>query len=60
MLTDFADDNQTVMLAPGPGFYSTEGSGNNEARIAYVLAADKLIRAMTALDHGLAEYKKSH
>lgn len=60
MLTDFAYENQTVMMAPGPGFYATLGMGRNEARIAYVLKRDKLARAMTALKHGLAEYTTSH
>ncbi len=60
LLTDFSYENQTVMMAPGPGFYATPGIGNNEARIAYVLETDKLIRAMTALGHGLERYKTSH
>jgi len=60
MLTDFAYENQTVMMAPGPGFYATPGSGKNQARIAYVLESGKLIKAMIALEQGLAEYRKLH
>jgi len=60
LLTDFAYENQTVMMAPGPGFYASEGAGKNQARIAYVLKVDKLIKAMAALEHGLAEYQKTH
>lgn len=60
MLTDFSYENQTVMMAPGPGFYATPGMGKNEARIAYVLEKEKLIRAMEALRLGLAEYQQTH
>ena len=38
LLTDFKDNNQTIMLAPANGFYSTPGFGLNEVRIAFVLA----------------------
>jgi aspartate aminotransferase len=60
MLTDFNHENQTVMMAPGPGFYATPGMGKNEARIAYVLEKEKLIRAVKALRLGLAEYQQTH
>jgi len=60
LLTDFSFHNQTVMMAPGPGFYATPGMGKNEARIAYVLEKEKLVKAMEALEHGLAAYRKMH
>ncbi len=60
LLTDFAYENETLMMAPGPGFYASPGMGKNEARIAYVLEKDKLAKAMTALQYGLAEYRQSH
>ncbi len=34
MLSDFSVDNETVMMAPGPGFYSTAGRGSDEVRLA--------------------------
>ncbi|MEY3842569.1 MAG: hypothetical protein RIR80_140, partial [Bacteroidota bacterium] len=37
MLESFAHENQTVMMAPATGFYSTAGAGKNEVRLAYVL-----------------------
>ncbi len=37
LLTEFEDNGDTVMFAPGAPFYATEGSGVNEIRIAYVL-----------------------
>ena len=49
-------DGQTVMLAPGAGFYATPGKGLDEARIAYVLDCDRLNRAMDILDAALKTY----
>jgi aspartate aminotransferase len=45
MLSEFDVDGETVMVAPGAGFYSTPGKGKQEARMAYVLDCDKLKRA---------------
>ena len=56
LLTDFTYKNQTVMLAPATGFYSTKGLGTNEVRIAYVLKIDDLKNAMETLEHALKEY----
>ncbi|HVI42544.1 MAG TPA: pyridoxal phosphate-dependent aminotransferase [Anaerovoracaceae bacterium] len=56
MLEEFDDDGETVMAAPADGFYATEGLGKNEIRIAYVLEADKLIRAIEILGKGLEAY----
>ncbi len=42
--------NQTVMVAPASGFYSTPGLGKNEVRIAYVLKIDDLKNAIETLD----------
>jgi aspartate aminotransferase len=56
MLTDFRLDNETTMIAPGPGFYATPGRGKNEARLAYVLNVEDLNRAMKALAVGIEKY----
>lgn len=56
MLTDFSHEGQTVMMAPGAGFYNTPGRGTQEARIAYVLKADELAKAMDTLAAGLQAY----
>lgn len=58
MLTDFSRDNQTVMVAPGPGFYASKQLGTDEIRIAYVLKEEDLDKAMTCLAAALDEYKK--
>jgi aspartate aminotransferase len=56
MLTDFEDEGETVMLAPGEGFYATPGKGRREVRIAFVLKEGRLRRAMEILARGLAAY----
>lgn len=56
MLTDFQLDNQTVMVAPAQGFYSTPGKGKDEVRIAYVLKEEDLGRAIVIFKTGLEEY----
>ena len=58
MLTDFQLENETVMVAPAQGFYSTPGKGADEVRIAYVLKEEDLKRAITVFKTGLAEYLK--
>ncbi len=56
LLEDFAYDNQTVMLAPASGFYSTKGRGNDEVRISYVLNVEDLKRSVKILDEALKVY----
>lgn len=56
MLEEFEYNNQTVMVAPASGFYSTPGSGKNEVRIAYVLKIDDLKNAMLVLAEALKVY----
>ncbi len=56
MLEHFQHEGATVMIAPGSGFYSTPGSGRQQARVAYVLHLEDLARAMDVLEAGLAAY----
>lgn len=56
LLEEFEYENQTVMLAPASGFYSTPGLGKNEVRIAYVLKIDDLKKAMAILAEALKVY----
>lgn len=56
LLEDFSWQNQTVMLAPGSGFYQTPGQGRQEVRLAYVLNCDDLDRAMNCLEVALEQY----
>ncbi len=56
MLTDFEQGNQTVMVAPGKGFYSSPDKGQDEVRIAYVLKEEDLIKAIKVFRAGLDKY----
>lgn len=56
MLQDFEKDGETVMIAPGNGFYATPGKGIDEARLAYVLKCEDLERAMELLAAAVKEY----
>ena len=56
LLEDFEYENQTVMLAPMTGFYSTPGLGKDEIRLGYVLNVDALAKAMICLEKALAVY----
>lgn len=56
LLESFEYKKQTVMLAPATGFYSTQGLGKNEVRIAYVLNTDDLKNAMECLSVALMQY----
>jgi len=56
MLTDFSLDNETVMIAPAQGFYASAGIGKNEIRIAYILNAENLKKAMKIFRKGLQKY----
>ena len=56
LLEKFEYNNQTVMVAPASGFYSTPGSGKNEVRIAYVLKIEDLKNAVMILTEALKIY----
>ncbi|WP_313265544.1 pyridoxal phosphate-dependent aminotransferase [Sphingobacterium sp.] len=56
MLEEFSYNNETVMMAPATGFYSTEGAGGNEVRLAYVLNQDDLKNALVCLEKALQVY----
>lgn len=55
LLTDYARDGATVMLAPANGFYASP-LGKNEVRIAYVLNVEDLRAAISILRDALSVY----
>lgn len=57
LLESYQDDNETIMVAPAAGFYSTPNTGMNQVRIAYVLKKEDLERAIVILEKALKEYK---
>lgn len=56
ILSEFDYNGETVMFAPGSGFYVTPGAGKKQIRIAYVVNEDKLRRAMKCLREALKVY----
>lgn len=56
MLTEFQQDNETVLVAPGNGFYATQGLGMDEVRIAYIINCDELARSMELMKAALQAY----
>lgn len=58
LLSSYALNGETVMVAPGSGFYGTNGLGKDEIRLAYVLNVEDIRKAMFILKEGLEKYKK--
>ncbi|MFV2072257.1 MAG: pyridoxal phosphate-dependent aminotransferase, partial [Thermoanaerobaculales bacterium] len=56
LLRDFVHNGETVCLAPGEGFYVTEGLGVDEVRLAFMYDAETLARAMRVLGAAVAAY----
>jgi aspartate aminotransferase len=56
MLRDFSHQGETVCVAPGEGFYVSEGSGVDEVRFAFMYDADTLRRAMRVVGAALESY----
>ncbi|MCX6231820.1 MAG: pyridoxal phosphate-dependent aminotransferase [Bacteroidetes bacterium] len=56
LLEDFQYNNETVMLAPATGFYSTKGKGSDEVRISYVLKVEDLKASMKCLEEAIKVY----
>jgi aspartate aminotransferase len=56
LLESFEHNGATLMLAPASGFYSTEGLGKNEVRLAYVLNTEAINNAMDCLEKALEVY----
>jgi aspartate aminotransferase len=57
LLTDYAFDGATVLVAPAQGFYATPGLGRDEVRIAYVLKREDLEASVRVLAHAVPAYQ---
>ncbi|WP_179343894.1 pyridoxal phosphate-dependent aminotransferase [Winogradskyella ursingii] len=57
LLESFHYNNNTVMVAPAAGFYSTPGVGLNQIRIAYVLNEESLKLCIKILEEALKVYR---
>jgi len=56
ILSEFDWKGETVMMAPASGFYATAGAGQDQVRIAYVLEAEAIRRAVEILAEALKVY----
>ena len=56
MLEEFNYEGETVMMAPGSGFYSTRAFGEKKVRIAYVLKEEDLKRSVKIIEEALKVY----
>ncbi|ADX68385.1 pyridoxal phosphate-dependent aminotransferase [Weeksella virosa] len=56
LLEEFQDNQETVMVAPAAGFYSTPNSGLQEVRLAYVLNENDLRRSVELIKLALESY----
>lgn len=57
LLEDFRINNETVMLAPGNGFYQNPEHGKTQVRLAYVLHEADLKKSMEIIEKALEAYK---
>jgi aspartate aminotransferase len=58
LLKEFRLNGETIMMAPGNGFYMNEEKGLSQVRIAFVLGIPELTKAMDILEAALKEYTK--
>jgi aspartate aminotransferase len=56
MLQEFDYEGNTVMFAPGAGFYTEHDLGRQEVRMAYVINCEQIEIAMKCLEEGLRVY----
>lgn len=56
LVEQFRDDGESVVVAPGPGFYADPSSGRNEVRLAAVNEAGKLRRAVGLIGRALKAF----
>jgi aspartate aminotransferase len=56
LVTEFRHDGESVVVAPGGGFYASPADGENEVRVAAVVDEASVRRAVWLLGKGLAAY----
>jgi aspartate aminotransferase len=56
LIKDFDYKGNTVMLAPGAGFYTEGDLGRQEVRIAYVINKEQIAIAMECIELALMQY----
>lgn len=56
LVEEFTYNNETVVIAPGTGFYLNPEHGRRQFRLAYVLAEPDLSKALDILHRGIQTY----
>ena len=59
-LTDFQYEGQTVIMAPGSGFYTNPEDGRHQVRMAYILNKEDLAKAVLVLRKALEAYNSQN
>jgi aspartate aminotransferase len=57
LVEDFRSEGESVVVAPGPGFYADPSSGRNQIRLAAVCEVPKLQRAVELLGRGVEAFR---
>ena len=60
LLDEFQDRGETMMYAPGAGFYADPEQGRDKIRLACVKNAAELTRAIELLGLGIAAYHRKN
>ncbi|HTY36561.1 MAG TPA: pyridoxal phosphate-dependent aminotransferase [Bacteroidota bacterium] len=60
LIEEYEHEGETVLLAPGPGFYASRNAGANEVRLAFMLKSEDLQRALTIVRSALVDYAKKY
>jgi aspartate aminotransferase len=58
LIEEFEYEGETVLLAPGPGFYASRNAGGNEVRLAFMLQSGDLQKSLVIVRAALAAYKQ--
>lgn len=58
LVTDFRAGGESVVVAPGGGFYADPASGQREIRLAAVVDEPVMARALEVLGHGLKAWRE--
>ena len=60
LIKEYQLNGETVLLAPAGGFYATQGKGQNEVRLAFMLKGEDLQRSLDILRSALTAYGTHH
>src|SRR5262249_39333865 len=59
LVEEFRSGGDSVVVAPGPGFYADPSNGRNEVRLAAVSEAPSLRRAVALLGEGVVAFNRA-